>query len=94
MGADNWAICPNCKKKIENARAKLIEKANKSYGKVNPEEYLAMLRRAEKEEEIERTLREDYELGISEDGQFYVNYRSSCKVCGFHYDYKIEKDVL
>jgi hypothetical protein len=94
MGADNWTICPNCIRKIEDAKAKLIEKANKAYGKVKPEEYLTMLKSTETEVELDRTFREDYDIGTTGDGHFQVNYRSSCTECSFSYKYKIEKDVF
>jgi hypothetical protein len=30
-----------------------------------------------------RTFREDYELGVQEDGTFYVRYRGGCTKCDF-----------
>jgi hypothetical protein len=43
--------------------------------------------------EVKRTLREDYELGTEEDGEFYVTYRCSCNVCGYAAKFE-HKEVL
>jgi len=37
------------------------------------------------------TLREDYELGIYEDGTFEVSYHAHCSECEFKFSYKHEE---
>ena len=45
-----------------------------------------------------KDFREDYELGISRHGKFYVDYSGSCGTsrdigCGLKIKYEIEKDI-
>jgi len=63
MSANNWAICPKCKKE-----------------------------RVEWKSEIDKnSFREDYEIGLSEDGYFSVSYGGRCDRCGFSFQYNYEK---
>lgn len=41
----------------------------------------------------EHLLREDYEQGMSRDGQYEVVYRCSCRECGFHWEYRHKEQV-
>jgi hypothetical protein len=101
MGANNWSICPQCKKNKERQDALAKRQLEESYGKVPSEIYLRMIKEFEekKEIELERTLREDWEIGIYEDEasyvvyEFYVNYRASCEVCGFSFKFKHDEKV-
>lgn len=105
MGADNWAICPRClKKKIEahqKATQEAINAVESSYGKVTIEEFEALVRNLRELEgrdpseipEKDFTLREDYEIGTDESGTFGVNYRCSCKECGFSFKYNHDEQV-
>ncbi len=68
MSADNWAPCPQCKKNEKPEKSK--------YGKVSEEEYLESIKQPKKE--LEATLREDYSLGINEEGQFSANWLRLC----------------
>lgn len=77
MSADNWRVCPKCKKTNESKGS--------LYGKVSEEEYLDSLNQLKVDEE---TLREDYEIGIDERGEFYVDYSCRCQTCGFGFHYK------
>ncbi len=92
MSADNWAICPKCQKIEDDKHEKLVQKVEASYGKVPVDEYLSLLEKSRQLVKMDFTLREDYELGIQDD-EFYVRYSSSCKVCGFKYDYKYDAPV-
>ena len=89
MSADNWRVCPGCiaehRKKIEKMDADLA----KAYGKISAEKYILMMEIVQKQKgmALEETLREDYAIGISEDGAFYVDYRASCDKCGFEFNY-------
>lgn len=97
MSADNWAICPNCVKLAQANKEKLEKKARDSYGKVSLEEYqvlVSLASTAVKDSESYRTLREDFDIGISEDGMFNVSYSGSCRACGFEYSYTEEDRAL
>jgi hypothetical protein len=39
------------------------------------------------------TFREDYELGVLSDGEFYVDYRGGCSVCGLSHSFKVSEAV-
>lgn len=93
MGADNWAVCPKCKRVAEASKEKERKHAQKSYGKVTPEEWRELVRIAELPLEMPTALREDYELGTNEDGLFYVIYRCSCQDCDFRHEFKHESQV-
>jgi hypothetical protein len=83
MSADNWANCPKCHKKPVSQD----EYAASIYGTVTVSKFLAMVSAYKPApEDGMLTLRENYEVGISE-GKFFVNYRASCS-CGFHYEFK------
>lgn len=88
MSADNWRICPRCKKKAEADYAEEVRRVGEAYGKVPPEEYLRMTRDLQKPPALNETLREDYELGTDKDGEFYVSYSASCSVCKFSHRFK------
>ncbi len=95
MSADNWAICPQCWSLAVAANRQSRLDAGAAYGKVDPEEYLRMLAESKKEPDtttFESTLREDYELGVNEDGQFYVSYGCSCR-CGYSFKFKHEQQT-
>lgn len=92
MSADNWTICPKCKKLVEEKQRKLEEKVVKSYGQIPAEEYMLLLEKSKQPLKIESSLREDYDIGIDED-DFSVNYRSGCRVCGFSFNYKYAQKV-
>jgi hypothetical protein len=85
VSANNWGICPRCKAKREDdVRALDIDLAQ-SYGEVPIEQFDHL--RAERDKlataEPERTLREDYEIWINQDGRFYASYVAHCSVCQF-----------
>jgi len=43
---------------------------------------------------IVNTLREDWDIGIDEYGLFEINYRASCRECGFDFKYEYFINVL
>jgi hypothetical protein len=78
MSADNWTICPKCKKE-KDGKAKVSEEAynhlkNKT---VNEIRYSTT---------SDYTFREDYEIGVYEN-EFTVDYNGSCSKCNFEYSY-------
>ena len=97
MSASNWAICPACQKNRENEIDEFEIKINDSYGKVPTKEYLELVAKSESLEAVINNpsldLREYYEIGIDDNGEFYVIYNSSCEVCKFSYDYRFSQLV-
>lgn len=89
MSADNWTYCPKCKIKIEKENHELLKKLYDQYGKIHPEEWERMERETKFEIRLpDNTFREDYEIGVSNDGKFTVNYSGSCKECKLSFNYK------
>lgn len=95
MSADNWTVCPKCKTEIFDKRQKNWETLHKAYGKIPEAEYrtrhadLSVLDR----EPFPEELREDYEIGINEDGLFFVSYSSGCSRCKFEFKHKFQQQV-
>ena len=85
MSADNWCICPKCKKKNDALNKQRILDAAKQYGVIPADEYIALAKDASKPIEIEDTFREDYDIGVYPDGSFLVSYRGQCTVCNAEY---------
>ena len=95
MSADNWAVCPKCKIRIDKERDELIQKVSSAYDKIPAEEYLRLKSQLNDYVEYPRELREDYEQGIDEDGEYGVNYRGRCnhEGCGFVFEYYFSVEV-
>ena len=90
MSADNWTTCPRCEANAAKEKAALWQQAEKAYGKATEAEYLRLTREAGEAFELPDSLREDYEIGLS-DGKFYVDYRCQCGECGFEFRYRHEE---
>ena len=90
MSADNWAVCPRCKKVRATDLADIERRVAESYGTVPVEEFDAARDRLAEAQAapVERTFREDYEVGVEEDGEFYVIYRGGCRECGLTHEYR------
>lgn len=43
---------------------------------------------------LDDTLREDYEIGVSSKGEFFVDYGASCGVCGFVFSHSHKEPLL
>ncbi len=93
MRAENWTICPRCKKRTEAAAAAKLREAQDAYGKVTAEEYEEILGDARAPVRYGETMREDYWLGTDEDGDFEMCYQCSCKACGLWWEFKRAKRV-
>jgi len=95
MSADNWAVCPKCKTVIFDKRKSEWDKLHADYGKISESKYrarhadLSMLDR----EPFPEELREDYEIGIGQDGKFFVSYRASCTRCKFSFKHEFEQQL-
>lgn len=85
MGADNWALCPQC---LSNAiRDQRVYEAalHSQYGKIPREEWLTRLGAlGSVDKEDFYTLREDYEFYGVEEGIVTADYSASCAVCGLY----------
>lgn len=96
MSADNWAICPQCVKNLENEVTQLRNKLAENYGKIPANTYLQLVREVESKEKnkiTDPTLREDYEIGIDQESTFDIVYSASCTVCSYSFKYKYQQDV-
>lgn len=85
MSADNWAICPKCKKESKK-KPKII------YREACEKEYLESLKEAE--ELAIYSLREDYDIRIDEAGEFYIQYSAHCEICGFDKQFNLKENLL
>jgi len=94
MSANNWAICPKCKIKHEEDATKRLADAQEKYGKIPAEEFIIILAEAKKVSILKESLREDYEIGVDKQGEFYVNYGCCCQTCRFIYEYRFNKKLL
>jgi hypothetical protein len=90
MSADNWTICPKCKKEKDGKAEKLLQQVAISYGKVSEEMYNRLKNKTVNEIRYsttsDYTFREDYEIGVYEN-EFTVDYNGSCSKCNFEYSY-------
>ena len=93
MSADNWAICPKCKKANDKENNRRMLEAGEQYGKIPAEAFLKLSKEANVPVELETTLREDYEIGITETGEFYISYAGRCRDCGFEHIVEEEKQL-
>jgi len=85
MSADNWRICPKCHKNT-------VPLIKPEYGVVSEAEYLEAIKKEPEPEE--ENLREDWDIGIDEDGSFFVNYSCFCELCGFRFEFEQEVNVF
>lgn len=92
MSADNWGICPRCKVVAEASRMAKELAATNAYGKVSADEWKRLDAEASSPILLDQTLREDFEVGMDEDGTFGVDYRASCR-CGFSFAYEHNEKV-
>ena len=94
MSAAKWSICPKCKREADLDKIILKGRAEESYGKIPAEDYLDLSKAANAPTRYESTLREDYEIGTTEDGEFYVTYSCYCETCGFVFEFERTEKVL
>jgi predicted Zn-ribbon and HTH transcriptional regulator len=90
MSANRITTCPKCWTKHIKEKGDLIEKANKSYGKIPAADY-ELLQNKIRNKQIEETLEEYGEIGIT-GYNFKVDYGARCRKCGFEWSFTtIEK---
>ena len=96
MSADNWATCPKCLNKDKNDLDKKRKELDDQYGKIDKNKWLQKLEKLNKEEKDRgdnSSLREDYKMGITNEGEFYIGYSGVCSVCDFKYTYNFDKQL-
>jgi len=91
MAARNWGLCPKCTADALRLHEANVKKIDEVYGKISQEDYLKLVKQAENPVKIEETLREDYDIGVEQDGKFSILYRCSCEKCGFKHSFKYEE---
>ena len=91
MSADNWRFCPQCFKKIHEVASQKLKEAKAGYGFVTVVEFEENMEKARRPIVVPDTMREDFEVGIDENDNFYMNYKAYCSKCGFTYNHKLEK---
>lgn len=87
MSASNWRACPACLRRADEEQAEKRALADAMYGKASQEEYEAAMEDANKPVEVEDCLREDYQIGVDECGDFSVGYSANCQRCDFQYSF-------
>jgi hypothetical protein len=93
MSADNWTTCPECSAKEKAKREAAAKRASEAYGKVSIEKHRELCEAAQQQKPLDSTLREDYELGVDDDGVFRIDYHCSCNKCGFVWTCKREEKI-
>jgi hypothetical protein len=88
MSADNWGVCPVCRLSAEAADKKRLLDIGATYGKVSAEEYLRIVSESNPIPVPEPTFREDYSIGMDDEGTFSVSYSGFCGVCGAAHKYE------
>jgi len=101
MSADNWQICPKCIKnrqeEIQRAEEHKKSRLDTAYGTLSREEFSKLqtsLQNQPQAAPLKETFREDWDIGMQEDGSLLINYRGSCSSCGFAVNFKQEKNYL
>jgi hypothetical protein len=100
MSADNYTVCPRCRKRMETAKAEKLAETKASYGKVSEDAYRKAVRTADRENtrQIE-TLAEYYDLGVRQHwigrtgDWFHVRYDAKCSDCGFEFHFEHSEEV-
>lgn len=89
MSANRWSICPKCKIEYEAQLKRQQENLRAAYGKILIEEFLALQDALQKKErrDLKESMRENFEIGMSDDGFLEINYGCFCNVCRFKFDY-------
>lgn len=84
MSANNHSECPICRLKKKNK----LEELKQQYGKISAEEYHKLQKKIMKDDEDKHivseveTIREYYEVGVSDDGYAYIDFSAECTKCG------------
>lgn len=97
MSADNWAVCPRCKRVRADALATETRLLAEAYGKIPVEEFDQKRKAlAEHEREHEHpmtTFREFYEFYGVETGTLHISYGGRCTVCELEFSHESEHEL-
>lgn len=88
MSADNWGTCPKCLHTENLNQMKMIKKVVDAYGKMELNKWLELNNEANQEIVMQKTLREDYQIGIDSNGEFKIKYSAHCDKCGFAFKHE------
>lgn len=90
VSADNWRACLRCAARREAELAAEQVGIDEDYGQVPVDEFdQRRLDLANKRAEpVKETFREDWEIGVFDDGEFFVSYRGGCSVCDLRHEFK------
>ena len=83
-----YAICPKCFTEQQDDIDAKSALASNSYGKIPEEEYYKLLKASQEVVAVNATLQEEYDIGVSAQGDFGVTYKCSCKTCGFTFTFE------
>ena len=93
MSANNYVVCPACRAKAFKERERSVEHAKAQYGKLSPEDFMNAMALAQKPIQLGSSLREDWEIGMDDDGEFGINYSASCSRCSFKFEFSHEEQA-
>lgn len=95
MSANRWSQCPTCIKGHHEVVAEKLAATRDSYGKIGAADYEALVKEHEAaaRKTLPESLREDWELGVEEDGRFYIGYTASCQDCGYRFNFQHEQNT-
>ena len=96
MSADNWTMCPKCKKDSDLKKIDDYNRVKKLYGKVSKKEYDAALKEyTEKEVRFPNDTLAEYTESymLTSKNKFCVSYSCHCSICGFEYSFKHVKST-
>jgi hypothetical protein len=93
MSADRWSVCPTCGKTESAVRAERAAAIEAAYGIVPRAEWEAIVSHATDPIPDDRTFREDWDIGVDEDGIVRISYAGYCARCGARCEFKHDHAV-
>lgn len=91
MSPQSWTDCPRCKQIAATKNAREIEDAKGQYGKIPLDEFEQLMAEAGQHPFVSGTMREDYDIGVDEYGEFMVSYSCLCEICDFKYEFPLQR---
>ena len=93
MSADNWTVCPKCRKEAQDRTDRLIEMVNSSYGNLPQGEYDNLIVVLANRPAVGIYLAEYYELYIDSNNVFHAIYTAGCEKCGYSFSFNHEEPL-
>lgn len=99
MSGDSYSSCPRCGIMAGRFASALQEKIDAFYGQVSATQYRLIQKKAKKIENPYKgstSLREDYEINVSDQGVLTFSYFGCCSTCGYEIngDFRTETDPM